>query len=98
MTRRALFAASFGFGVNHVVSHFSSGGLMNRDSISFEPLEVRQFLSASVGRLQQSASSAAGASDVVMPLAAATPTPTNGGVTLTEYATQQFKAKLGEFT
>jgi hypothetical protein len=69
---------------------------MGRAEILLEPLENRRLLSAAVLIADHPASLAPAAASTAA--TAATPQPTNGGVTLTEEATQQFTAKLGHFT
>jgi hypothetical protein len=65
---------------------------MNRSFTSFESLEMRRFLSAS-----PLVDASAGDGDATPILVVATPKPTNGGRTFSEFAGQQFTAKLGEF-
>jgi len=75
---------------------------MRRSFVTLESLETRRLLSADplVDPIPADAPGTAGGSDVAVPIYAtvAAPKPSNGGVSLTEFAGQKFTAKLGEFT
>ena len=65
---------------------------------TLESLENRRLLSA--GSVMADGPTADGGSDAAVPVyaTAAAPKPSNGGVSLTEFAGQRFTARLGEFT
>jgi hypothetical protein len=71
---------------------------MSRSSVLFEPLEVRALFSAGVGGVAEFPGGA-GAAVLAAPAAgaSATPEPSQGGTTFTEYAGVKFTDRLGEF-